>query len=197
MYSNATQASPHVQPIEKQDAISRFETRLLSRAAYRGMATNQAENNYWQQIIWAPTEIKQCSWNALWNDVRYSQDAEEAWVFVTSCPRMDVPFWLLRAGCEKSVNLKGFVLDKNRALPPVPFWLSQWSLLLSCYFSLSSPAVLEHCQFLPPSFLMGAMSQKWQNFHDFSIKVICFSYMSDNSPPFTCFMSKIYIFSSF
>ncbi len=151
MYSNATQASPHVQPIEKQDAISRFETRLLSRAACRGMATNQAENNYWQQIIWAPTEIKRCSWNALWNDVRYrSQDAEEACLFVTSCPRMDVPFWLLRAGCENSVNLKGFVLDKNRALPPVPLWLSLVeSSVVSCYFSLSSPAVPAHCQFLP------------------------------------------------
>lgn len=160
------------------------------------MATNQAESNYWQQIIWAPTEIKLCSWNALWNDVRYISQGAAAWVFVTSCPRMDVPFWLLRAGCRKSVNLKGFVLDKNRALPPVPLWLSLWRVFccVLLFLSLSSPAVLTHCQFLPPNFLMGAMSQKWQNFHDFSIHVICFRYMSDNSLSCTCFMSEIYFF---
>ncbi len=161
------------------------------------MATNQAESNYWQQIIWAPTEIKLCSWNALWNDVRYISQGAAAWVFVTSCPRMDVPFWLLRAGCGKSVNLKGFVLDKTELyhLCPSDSACGE-SSVVSCCFSLSrsSPAVLTHCQFLPPNFLMGAMSQKWQNFHDFSIHVICFSYMSDNSLPCTCFMSEIYFF---
>lgn len=102
-----------------------------------GMATDQAESNYWQQIIWAPTEIELCLWDALWNDVKsISQDAA-AWAFVTSCPRMDGFFGLLSAGCGKSVNLKGFVLDKNRAPPPVPLWLSLWKVFC-CVFSFLS-----------------------------------------------------------
>lgn len=150
-----------------------------------GMATDQAESNYWQQIIWAPTEIKLCSFDALWNDVKSLSQDTAAWVFVTSCPRMDASFWLLSAGCGKSVNLKGFMLDKNRALPPVPLWISLWRVCccVFSFLSISSPAVLAHWQLLPPNFLISAMSQKWQNFHDFGIHVICFRNMSNDWLP--------------